>query len=269
MVEKGKGKRAARLILNILMWIFLIACGAMVLVSLTSKRSEDGAVTIGGKELRLVLTKSMEKCSETDVSGYKIKEIREKSVILIERVPEEEEEAEKWYGELKKGDVLTFRYVYTKQETITHRIVEIEAKETGGYRITLEGDNKNSETGVMRQTIDTSESDSPNYIIGKVKWTNYPLGVMLYILKQPIGLSLVVIVPSGIIIVWEVIRIVRCMTDEKRQKEREEREKQQNEIEELKAKLAALEQNGNVASPENEPEEKTNPREESEGKGGG
>ena len=49
-------------------------------------------------------------------------------------------EADNWalrgaaYANIKKGDVLTFRYVYDRQVTITHRVIEDpEKKETGGY----------------------------------------------------------------------------------------------------------------------------------------
>ena len=41
---------------------------------------------------------------------------------------ENAEEAKAWYADLKVGDVLTFKYVYVRQETITHRIIDIEEK---------------------------------------------------------------------------------------------------------------------------------------------
>ena len=121
----------------------------------------------------------MDKCELTDVSGYRIKSIPVKSCIFVQVAPEDEEQKKEWYARLKVGDVLTFRYVYTRQETITHRIVSIEEKDSGGYIITLEGDNKNADSEQLRQTIDTSLTDSPNYIIGKVTGQSYFLGIIV------------------------------------------------------------------------------------------
>ena len=83
---------------------------------------------------------------------------------------------------------MTFKYVYARQETITHRITEITEKPAGGYVIKLEGDNKNSDTETLAQTIDTSLADSPNYVVGKVTGQSYVLGLLITALKSPVGL---------------------------------------------------------------------------------
>jgi hypothetical protein len=61
-------------------------------------------------------------------------------------------------------------------------------------------------------------------------------------MKQPLGIVLLIIIPSVIIIVLEVIRIMRVLGEEKAQKDKEEKEKQSSEIEELKKQLAELRQ---------------------------
>ena len=68
----------------------------------------DGAVNFFGYEMRTVLSDSMEKCDETDVSGFEIKDIPVKSLVFTETVPTGEA-AEEWYANLKVGDVLTFK----------------------------------------------------------------------------------------------------------------------------------------------------------------
>ena len=50
---------------------------------------------------------------------------------------------------VKVGDVLTFRYVYATQVTITHRITSITEEANGEFIIELAGDNKNSEDGQL------------------------------------------------------------------------------------------------------------------------
>ena len=168
-----------------------------------------------GHELRLVVSESMEKSEETDVSGYKIKDIPLHSLIFIETVPEDEAEAQEWYGNLKVGDVLTFRYVYTTQETITHRIVSIEPNDGGGYTISLQGDNKGTADGVLTQVIDTSATDSLNYVIGKVTGKSVALGYVITAVQSPWGIIFIVIVPCLIIIVFEIIRIM-CIFSQKK-----------------------------------------------------
>ena len=183
----------------------------------------------------------MEKCDLTDVSGYEIKDIPTNSMVFIEVVPEDEEEAEKWYADLKIGDVLTFKYVYVTQETITHRITGISPNSYGGYTIRLEGDNKNSDADTLTQTIDTSEKNSPNYIIGKVTGQSYALGTFVTALKSPIGLIFIVIIPALAIVVYEIFKIVTLLTSDKKKKAEEELVQQKSEIDRLKQRLAELE----------------------------
>lgn len=227
----------------------------MLIITIASKKDEDGTATIFGKQLRFVQSESMEQSDLTDVSGYEIKSIKIKSCVFVEVAPESDEEKAEWYKGLKVGDVLTFKYVYTKQETITHRIVKIKEKTSGGYIITLEGDNKNYDSNLLQQVIDTSDTDSPNYIIGKVVEQNYLLGLAVYALKTPVGIICIIIVPCLIIVVYEVIRLIRVFGADKKEKQKEEKEKQANEIEELKKQLALLKGEKEISEQENTNEE--------------
>lgn len=248
-MNKTKFKKAIGIVGNILLYLFLALCIIAVVLTVFSKRDVDGASEILGYQMRIVTTSSMEKCELTDVSGYKIKSIPIKSMIFVETVPDDEKEAEEWYAELKAGDVLTFRYVYTTQVTITHRITDI-TKTDGGYIIHLEGDNKNSDSSLLTQVIDTSIPENTNYVIGKVVGQSYPLGLFLSILKTPIGMVLIVIVPCFIIILLEVLKLAGALSAEKKKLEQEEKQKKEDELEELRRKLAALEAQ-NDGSPNN------------------
>ena len=99
----------------------------------------------------------------------------------------------------------------------------------------------------MTQSINTTLVNSTNYVIGKVVGVNYPMGLFIYALKQPIGLILIVIVPCLIIIAFEVVKIITILNADKKaktlaaqQQQQEEIDKQQSEIEELKRQLAAM-----------------------------
>lgn len=241
-VVESKPKKAVKIVLDVILYLFLAVCLFGVIVTIASKKDADGTANIFGRQVRFVQSSSMEKCDQTDVSDFKIKDIPVKSLVFIKTVPKDDDEAAEWYASLKVGDVLTFKYVYGKQETITHRIVEIIPKEDGsGYVITLEGDNKAADGGNLTQTIDTSLTDSPNYIIGKVTATSYFLGLFAYALKTPVGIVCIIIIPCFIVIAFEVIRIISAIHADKNKAEKEKEEAQKNELEELKRKLAALE----------------------------
>ncbi len=240
--SKFNVKRACKITLDVLSYMFFAVCLISLVLSLSLKRDPDGAANIFGHQVRIVRSDSMAECKETDVSEFKIKDIPVKSMLFIELVPEDEENAKKWYSELKVGDVLTFRYVYIRQETITHRIVEISENEDGGFLIFLEGDNKSSDSDTLTQIINTSQKDSPNYIIGKVTSQSYFLGLLITAVKSPVGIICIIILPCLIIAVFEIIRLVGAITEGKRKKEREESLKRDAEFEEMKRQLELLKQ---------------------------
>lgn len=256
MAKAKTVKKVLTVIGNILLYLFIAVALFGVIVSIAAKKDPDGAANVFGYQMRIVQSASMEKCDETDVSGYKIKDIPVKSAVFIKTVPENESAATEWYGKLKKGDVLTIKYRYVREKlTITHRIVNdpVYNEETGGYVFVLEGDNKNADSNTLEQTIDTSRIGDVDYyheVVGQVVKVSYPIGLLLYSLTQPVGLICIVILPCLTIIVFEVIKIVRVFGREKKEKEQEEKEKQQSEIEELRRQLELLKNGGAPAPPE-------------------
>lgn len=260
MMPMGKEARTTTLkkVLKIAGDVLLFALVAIalfvVVVSISSKKDEDGTATVFGIQLRFVQSDSMAECELTDVSQYKIKSIPVKSCIFVEVVPEEDEQRAEWLENVQIGDVLTIKYVYTKQETITHRVVAKEDNGKGGYYVTVQGDNKNSDSNLLSQTVDTSIAESPNYIVGKVVGQSYLLGLLVYAFKSPVGLVCMVIIPCVIIIVFEVLRLARVFGKEKKEKQKAEQQKQADEIEELKRKLAQLESQKGTTTDDKTPE---------------
>lgn len=241
LMTKTKLKRIGKVVLDILLYIFLAICVVTLVLTITSKKDIDGASEIFGYQMRVISSDSMAECELTDVSEYEIGSLPLRSMIFVKVMPEDEAEADEWYRSLKVGDVLTFRYVYTNQVTITHRIVSIEEKSTGGFIIRLEGDNKNSETDQLTQVIDTSVPDNPNYVIGKVTGQLFLLGFIVSLLRTPLGIIFIIIIPCFIIILLEVLKIVGVYSAERKKREQEEKEKKENELEELRRRLAELE----------------------------
>lgn len=242
-MNQTKLKKIGSIISNALLYIFLALCIFMLLITVLSKKDSDGAATIFGYQMRVVTSDSMAQCEFTDVSAYKIKHIPIRSMVFVKVAPDDPEALDEWYRSLKKGDVLTFRYVYTSQVTITHRLVSDPVeKATGGFILELAGDNITSESGQLEQTIDTSIPNSPDYVIGKVTATSFVIGFILSFLMKPLGIVLLIILPCFIIILLEVIKIVRVFASDKRNRDREAIEQKESELEELRRRLAELEQ---------------------------
>lgn len=246
-MDKKKMKRIGNVISNVVMYMFLAICIFAVVMTLFSDKQDDGATEIFGYQMRLVLTESMEKCDQTDVSGFEIGSIPKRSMVFVKTMPQEDAEANEWYASLEVGDVLTFRYVYDRQVTITHRIVSIQEKE-GGYTIVLAGDNIAAEDGQLYQTIDTSIAENTNYVIGKVTGQSYLLGFIISLLQEKLAVVFLVIVPCAIIIVLEVLRIMGVLNADRKKKQQEEQQKKDEELEDLRRRLAELEKAGAVAS---------------------
>ena len=260
-------KRIVGIATNVVLYLFLALCIFSVIFTVFSKKDADGAANIFGYQMRLVVSDSMEKSEYTDTSEFDIGSIPLNSMVFVDLVPEDKGEALEWYSELEVGDVLTFKYTYTTQMTITHRITGITPKysfnsrgesELVGYKIELQGDNKSSSNqNLLTQTIDTSIDESLDYVIGKVVARSVSLGFVMSLLKSPMGIVFIVIVPCVIIIFFEVIKIFNAFALEKKQKHEEEKEKKDNEIEELRRRLSELERMNNGTSDGTEPEDES------------
>ncbi len=253
-MNKQTIKKIGKIAGNVLMYLFLALCIIAVILTVFAKKDVDGASEIFGYQMRVVVSDSMEKCDLTDVSSFEIKSIPKYSMVFVKAMPDSPEKADEWYRSIEKNDVLTFRYLYTSQLTITHRVVDIVEKETGGFLIYLEGDNKNSDSNTLQQVIDTSIPNNPNYVIGEVVGQSYLIGLFLTIIKQPIGTICIVIVPCFIIILLEIMKIMDVINADKKKRAAEELQKKDDELEELRKKLAAMEQKNSESQEDSDKE---------------
>lgn len=257
-------KKVANIVLDVVVVAVLLLALFTIVVTVNAKKGKDGTATIFGYQLRFVQSGSMGKCAYTDVSKYKVKSIKVKSCVFIKTAPTDLEKIKEWYKTLKVGDVLTFQYNKNDgsaapedyegdSKVITHRVIKIEKKENGnGYIITLKGDYKSSKGNEPAEQVIDTEVDTPaktTYIIGKVTGQSYLLGLCVYVLKKPVGIVCVVIVPCLLMIVIQIFRIVNVLGEDKKNKRKEEQANKDDEIEELKRQLAALQ---NAAAPEKE-----------------
>ncbi len=256
--RKMNPRTVIRITVNVLIYVFFAACALSLILFAASKPNDGRGAELFGRQYLTVLTNSMEKCDETDVSMYEIQDIPVDSMILVDPVPEDPVEADAWYASLKRGDVLTFRYYYVQQVTITHRITDIQKNKDGnGYTIQLAGDNKASDANTLTQTIDTSKTESPNYVIGKVTSVNYFLGWLVSLIKSKVGIVCFIIIPCAALAVYEVVHIITLVTKKKRKDAEKaqmtEMDAMRRELEELRRMAAA----GTVSNPTDKAPEET------------
>lgn len=250
---KQKVLKALQIAGDVLFCMIIAFALFVLIISVSAKRDADGTANVFGYQLRFVRSGSMEKCDQTDVSGYKIKSIPVKSCVFIKKAPapEDQQALKEWCSALSVGDVLTFQYskygaANIQDKVITHRIVKIEPKE-GGYIITLEGDNKNDTGSVGQQVIDTTKADGLDYIIGKVEGQSYFLVLCVYALKSPVGLVFIIIVPCMIVIAYEVIKIITVLNKDKKDRQQQEKTAKEDEIALLRKQLEELQKSGGTA----------------------
>lgn len=226
-------------------WItycFIFITAIFTIFSIAFKQNSNDGVTIFNHKMMIVETESMEKSDLVDVSNYDIKSIKKNSLIFIEVV--DEDNPYEFYKNLNKYDVVTFKYmIANRQVIITHRIIEIEEYDDG-FVFILQGDNINEDGTTSTQMIDTRDSNSFNYIIGKVKGVSYLPGLIITALKSPAGLIGMIIIPCLLLIILEVIKIVNEINKDKIKKSLNkdlELENKNQELLELRKRLEELE----------------------------
>jgi signal peptidase len=97
------------------------------------------------------------------------------------------------------GDIITFGEDTKVQIPTTHRIVSIRTDASGTF-YTTKGDANNS--------ADPGET-AKSAVIGHVIFTVPYAGYILNFARQPIGFTLMIAVPAGVIILDELLRIFR------------------------------------------------------------
>lgn len=115
------------------------------------------------------------------------------SLVLIHKVP---------YDQMHPGDVITYKNPHDPLQTITHRVVAAKSVANLPGFVTRGDANNADDTPIVAGSV-----------AGKVVWHAPKLGGLLLKLKQPIWLILLVIMPGLIIIIDELRRLVRVLSN--------------------------------------------------------
>ena len=243
---KSVFQKVMDVIMTVVVVLVVIIAALVLILTITSKRSTDGAINVFGYEFRTILTGSMERCTHDDPNeecthinpnDYEIGSLPVGTMIFVESVPEDKAEAQNWYtNNVKEGDVLTFMY---QGEVITHRVIEKVTLPSGAYEIHLMGDNRGSD-GVAAEQIIITEEGRRDYIIGKVTGQSEFLGWIATTIKTPFGVILMIFIPCTVIVIVELIRIIGMVIADKKAKAKEKQEQIEKETQATKSDIEEL-----------------------------
>jgi signal peptidase I len=101
-------------------------------------------------------------------------------------------------GQLAEGDVVTFVNPQNRQQTITHRIVQLPS-EANNQRLVTKGDaNANADTPI-----------APSSIVGKVNQRLPLAGHAVDFVRKPLGLILIIYIPALMVLAHELRLLIR------------------------------------------------------------
>ena len=248
--KNGAGK-VLSIVLDVIFYAYLAFAASCLIFVLTNQSAAKGSATIFGSKNYIVLSASMEKGEYTPTLEYEhndIGQIKTNSLVTVEATPDDAEKAYAWYGNLATGDVVTFTHTSVPGATITHRIIQIRHNETAKtYTFTMQGDNWSTPSGPATQVIQTRYDDpylSPEHIEGKVTGVNYELGVFLSSITSPVGKTLIIIVPSVCVVIYEACKLVFAFRKDKAAKRAEQDKAKDAEIERLKHQINEMQKGG-------------------------
>ena len=219
LTKKRTGKKVWSVIFDIFTVLVVLFVIFLMILMLQMKGLTTNGISLGGYRMFLVQTMSM---TPMYPSG---------SVVITKAVPPDE---------LNIGDAISFRVGYSNA-VVTHRIVEIEKNFANFYEFTTKGD--------ANEVNDSSKVESSD-VLGVVIFGIPNVGSLLNWLRSIWGLILLVILPAGLVIIGESIRLTGMVKEEKQKKkdrENEQREDAQDAGEDTGQEVDAVNTNGDFS----------------------
>lgn len=249
--KKEESKSPLKIVWNIVSWVLVGFCllfAVSIIVARVKMPNQNSVMSIGGTEMRIVLTGSMEGSDEFYEQNpeYEIKDLPVDTLLFIKKVPyhdDEETQARlqnEFYEDVKEGDILTFYYSGTSY-IVTHRVIE-KTYENGIYTFVCRGDNPEGDKFISEASPTQTVKSNSGHIIGKVTGANFALGwTIKNVVQNKVVVILVIIVPSFIMMVYEIFKIFYILSEEKKDKiNKEEKDKRDAELDELKRQIEEL-----------------------------
>ena len=184
--SKSTGKKVLKIILDVVVWIFVIFSVIVTMLAFAAQSNEDGIPTIGG---RCILTVQSDSMNPTFLEG---------DILVCHKLTDEQA------ASLKTDDIISYRTIINGVNVInTHRIVEVK-KDGNAVSYITKGDNKKT-----NQSVDEG-SVAPESIVAQYDDVRIPgLGKVLDFLQKPTGFLICVVLPLVIFFLYELFMFIR------------------------------------------------------------
>lgn len=187
--NENKTKKVVKIVLNVLLWIFLVFAFLMMVVAFTSRANDYNEPIIGNKILLSVKTDSM---SPTFNPGD----------MIVGTVLTDAEKAE-----LKVGDIITFKADLNgdgkKDELNSHRIVLREIDALGYVKFKTQGDKEGApvdEEYVFEREVISIWHEGDARIAG--------LGAFLAFMSGSVGFLIFIVLPLLAFFIYELVKFI-------------------------------------------------------------
>lgn len=197
-MDKAKTKKIVGIVLNVVLWLFLIFAAMMTVFAIAASSNADSVPQIGGKVFLSVQSDSM---SPTFKKGD----------MIVGKIVSASDLAE-----LKADDVITFRMDLDgdgTEELNTHRIVKVQDEGNGTVIFTTKGDNNAVEDTYNVYVSDVVAVWTGTRIAG--------LGAVISFMQQPTGFLLVIVLPLAVLFIYQIVVLVRAILKVKNEGKRQ------------------------------------------------
>ncbi len=200
-MKNSKTKKTLKVILNILLWVFVVFAVFVTALVLAAQNDSNGLPSLGGKCLITVESPSM---SPTFDKG---------DMIISQKLTSDEEKQS-----LQVGDVVTYPFKINGVDTFnTHRIVEVIKDENGNVvSYITRGDNKETNTA--------NDKDPVPYRLAVAKWNGTKfssLGRFLGFLRTSTGFLVIIVIPLILFFVYELIHFIFALNSVRKKDKKE------------------------------------------------
>lgn len=166
---------------NMTLTLVLVLMVALLVLTISSKLSQDGTSKLGGYQMMEVLSGSMSPVFEAG------------DVIVIKPIPT---------AAIQKGDIITFRDSENSKIIITHRVIDVVNENGLGFKT----------KGDANDSSDQSIVEAEN-VLGQYKVRIPYLGWIVEFAKTKKGMLSFIIVPGLLILITEFRKLVRTLSE--------------------------------------------------------
>lgn len=214
--KRGKAKRIAGIVINVLLWAFVIFAVLVTVIAVSASVSKKGVPTIGGRCYLSVQSDSMHADPPEWVADDQPRGFKTGDLIFGTYIADDETAI----AALRRGDVITFAWdidgdgIIGQGEYNTHRIVHIVYDGDEIVYFETQGDNAAYSRG-------QTEAVYPSRIIAH--YTGKRLGGVgsaITALQSPLGFGLCIVLPLALFFCYELFIFIRTLVKMKNEGKR-------------------------------------------------